>query len=140
VSSAVARLRNLDIRSLLLSCDGVVIGLVGLVALLGAANGDLGERFLLFVAGLALILFGVMIVMRWNLSAVRTGMIGLTAGYFATALSEFEVATDPCDIGAALERCATDVVKGAPWVVYQGPMILAMLLFIFIVLEPRRST
>jgi hypothetical protein len=140
VTSRLAGLRKADLRSLLLSADGVAIGLSGVLALTGSLDGEQGERFLLVVAGLALLVFGLMIVMRWKLSAVRTGMFGLTAGYFATALTEFQVATDPCDIGAALERCATDVVKGAPWVVYQGPLILAVLLFIFIVFEPRSSS
>ena len=71
-----------------------------------------------------------------NLAAVPgLGLIGMTAGYFASALSEFEVATDPCDIGSTLERCVGDPVLGTPWVVYQGPLVLAILLFVFIALE-----
>jgi hypothetical protein len=136
----MTRLRRLDVKSLLLSSDGVAIGIVGLVAISGSFNGEQGERFLLFVAGVGLVLLGVMIVMRWNLGAVRTAMIGLTAGYFATAVAEFQVATDPCDIGATLDRCANDVVKGAPWVVYQAPLILAILTFILIVLSPKDSS
>ena len=63
----------------------------------------------LFIAGLALLAFGVMIVFRWNLRAVKTGFAGITTGHFAVALTEFEVATDPCDIGSTLARCAGHV-------------------------------
>jgi len=120
----------------LVSLDGILLIVVGFYALIGAANAFQGEAFLLLVGGLALILFGLMVVIRWNLSAVRTGLFALTAGYFATALQEFQVATDPCDIGATLERCATHIPGGSPWVVYQGPLIVAMLLFVLIVFEP----
>ena len=88
------------------------------------------------IAGLALVLFGLMTVVRWNLTAVRTGMIGLTAGYFASALTEFQVATDPCDIGSTLERCVGHVPGGFPWVVYQGPLTLAILTFVLIAFQP----
>ncbi len=115
--------------------DGVLLIVVGVYALIASANTFQGEGFLLVVGGLALILFGLMIFLRWNLSAARTGLIGLTAGYFASALTEFQVATDPCDIGATLERCAGHVPGGTPWVVYQGPLVIAMLLFVFIVFE-----
>jgi len=131
-----SQLRGLSLAELLLIVDGAVLALVGLFAAMAAIGSIQGEFPLLLVGGLALFGFGLMTVLRWNLGAARTGLIGLTAGYFATALSEFEVATDPCDIGATLDRCATDVVKGAPWVVYQGPLILAVLAFVFIVLEP----
>ena len=131
-----SQLRGLSLAGLLLIVDGAVLALVGLFAAMAAIGSIQGEFPLLLVGGLALFGFGLMTVLRWNLGAARTGLIGLTAGYFATALSEFEVATDPCDIGATLDRCATDVVKGAPWVVYQGPLILAVLAFVFIVLEP----
>src|SRR6187551_822637 len=120
--------------------DGVALIVVGIYALVGAANAFQGEGFLLAVGGLALILFGLMMLIRWNLSAVRTGLFALTAGYFATALQEFQVATDPCDIGATLERCATHVPGGIPWLVYQGPLLLAMLLFVFLVFEPALTT
>lgn len=116
--------------------DGVLVMVAGASALIASTSAFQGEGFLLFVAGLALILFGSMMILRWNLSVVRFGLFGLTAGYFASALQEFQVATDPCDIGATLERCATHVPGGLPWVVYQGPLILAMLLFVFIVFEP----
>jgi len=108
----------------------------GVFAILGSIGTFQGEGFLLVFGGSALVLFGLMMIVRWNLSAARTGLIGLTAGYFATALSEFEVATDPCDIAATLARCAGQPASGTPWIVYQGPMILAMLLFVFIALEP----
>jgi hypothetical protein len=67
---------------------------------------------------------------------VRTGLTGLTAGYFAIVLTEFEVRTDPCDIGATMAACADHVVTDTPWGLYQGPPILAALLFIFLALEP----
>ena len=117
--------------------DGFLLILVGIYAIVGALNTVHGEGFLLVVGGLALILFGIMVIMRWNPQAVRTGLIGLTAGYFASALSEFEVATDPCDIGSTIARCAGEATVGTPWIVYQGPLILAMLLFIFIAFERR---
>jgi hypothetical protein len=60
----------------------------------------------------------------------------MTAAYFASALSEFEVATDPCDIGATMERCAGHVPGGQPWAVYEEPLLLAILLFFFLALEP----
>ncbi len=119
-----------------LSVDGVLVGLTGVVALVGTVNAFQGEELLLFVAGIALLAFGAMIVFRWNLRAVKTGLVGITAGYFASTLSEFEVATDPCDIGSTLERCADHVVGGTPWAVYQGPIVLAVLLFILLALEP----
>jgi hypothetical protein len=120
----------------LVTVDGFLLILVGIYAIVGALNTTHGEAFLLIVGGLALILFGVMVILRWNPQAVRTGLIGLTAGYFAVALSEFEVATDPCDIGSTIARCAGEATIGTPWIVYQGPLILAMLLFIFIAFEP----
>lgn len=46
------------------------------------------------------------------------------------------MATDPCDIGSTLAECATDVVKGAPWAVYQGPLVIAVLAFVVVALEP----
>jgi hypothetical protein len=116
--------------------DGFLLILVGIYAIVGATNTIHGEAFLLIVGGLALILFGIMVILRWSPQAVRTGLIGLTAGYFASALSEFEVATDPCDIGSTLARCVGETTLGTPWIVYQGPLILAMLLFIFIAFEP----
>jgi hypothetical protein len=119
-----------------ITIDGMFLVIVGLYALVGAANSFQGEGFLLTVGGLAIILFGLLMILRWNLSAVRTGLFALTAGYFATALQEFQVATDPCDIGSTLERCADHVPGGLPWLVYQGPLVLAMLLFVFIVFEP----
>jgi hypothetical protein len=119
-----------------ITIDGMLLVVVGLFALVGAANSFQGEGFLLIIGGLALILFGLMMILRWSLSAVRTGLFALTAGYFATALQEFQVATDPCDIGSTLERCADHVPSGVPWVVYQGPLMLAILLFVFIVFEP----
>ena len=109
---------------------------VGIYALIGALNTFQGDGFLLVVAGFALIIFGLMMIVGWNLAAVRTGLIGLTAGYFAASLSEFQVATDPCDIGSTLDRCAGHVPGGLPWLVYQGPLLLAMLLFVFIAFEP----
>ena len=69
--------------------DGVLFVVVGVYALIGSTNTFQGEGFLLVVGGLALILFGFMMIIRWNLPAVRTGLIGLTAGYFASALTEF---------------------------------------------------
>jgi hypothetical protein len=116
--------------------DGTLLIVTGVYALLGAANAFQGEGFLLVVGGLALILFGSMVILRWNPSLVRTGLVALTAGYFASALTEFQVATDPCDIGSTFERCAGHVAGGLPWVVYQGPLLLAMLLFVFIAFEP----
>ena len=116
--------------------DGMLVIVAGASAVIASTSAFQGEGFLLLVAGLALILFGSMMILRWNLSVVRFGLFGLTAGYFASALQEFQVATDPCDIGATLERCATHVPGGLPWVVYQGPLILAVLLFVFIVFEP----
>ncbi len=116
--------------------DGVLLMLAGGFAIVGSTETFQGEQFLLFIGGLALILFGIMILIRWNPVAVRTGLIGVTAGYFAAALSEFEVATDPCDIGATLERCAGHVPGGMPWAVYQGPLIIAILLFVFVAFEP----
>jgi hypothetical protein len=117
------------------SIDGILLIVVGVYALIASTNTFQGEGFLLVVGGIALIVFGLMMIVRWNLTAVRTGLIGLTAGYFASALTEFQVATDPCDIGATLERCAGHVAGGTPWIVYQGPLILAMLLFAFIAFE-----
>ena len=132
----LAGIRPADVAGYLLSLDGIVLGLIGAYAAINALWAFQGEGFLLFVGGVGLILFGVMIVRRWNLAAVRIGLVGITAGYFATALSEFEVATDPCDIGSTLERCAGHVAGGHPWVVYQGPLLLAALGFFFMVLEP----
>ena len=120
----------------IVTIDGVLLIIVGLYAAWSAIGSFQGEGMLLVVGGLAIVLFGVMVIGRWNPAAVRTGLIGLTAGYFATALSEFEVATDPCDIGATLDRCVGHVPGGGPWVVYQGPLILGVLLFIFIAFEP----
>ena len=119
-----------------LTIDGVLMIVAGIYALIGATNTYQGEGFLIVVAGLALILFGLMTIMRLNPTAVRTGMIGLTAGYFASALTEFQVATDPCDIGATLERCAGHVPSGLPWLVYQGPLSLAILTFVLIAFQP----
>jgi hypothetical protein len=119
-----------------LTIDGVLFIVVGIYALIPALNSTQGEGFLLVVGGGALILFGLMTIIRWNLPAVRTGLIGLTAGYFASALSEFQTATDPCDIGATFERCAGHVPGGHPWLVYQGPLLLAILVFVFIACQP----
>jgi len=121
----------------IVTIDGILVIIVGVYAAFNALSTFQGEGLLLFVGGLALVLFGIMIIGRWNPVAVRTGMVGLTAGYFAAALSEFEVATDPCDIGATLDRCAGHVPGGGPWIVYQGPLILGVLLFLFIAFEPR---
>ncbi len=125
-----------QIAGSLLSLDGILLGLTGVVALFGAFSAFQGEGLVLFIAGVALIAFGVMVVFRWNLTAVKTGLAGMTAGYFASALTEFEVRTDPCDIGATLERCANHVVGGTPYEVYQEPVFLAVLLFFLIALEP----
>jgi hypothetical protein len=111
----------------------VILILLGGIALLGSRDAVQGEGLVLALGGLALVLFGLMMIARWNLSAVRTGLFGFTAGYFAVALTEFEVATDPCDIGATLARCTDDLVMGSPWIVYQAPVILAALLFVFVV-------
>jgi hypothetical protein len=119
-----------------LSLDGIVLGLLGIYAIVNSYLSFQGEGPLLLVGGVGLILFGVMIVARLGLAAVRLGLVGMSAGYFATALSEFEVATDACDIGSTLERCVGHVPGGHPWVVYQGPLILAVLVFIFLALEP----
>jgi hypothetical protein len=119
-----------------LTVDGVLLIVVGVYSLFGAVSSFQGEGFLLVVGGLALILFGLMTIVRWNLTAVRTGLIGLTAGYFASALSEFQTATDPCDIGATFQRCAGHVPGGLPWLVYQGPLLLAILVFVFIAFQP----
>ncbi len=132
-------LRRSDVARVLLSLDGVAIGLTGVVAIMGSTAAFQGEGILLLVAGIALVAFGIMVVLRWKLRAVKTGLIGMTAGYFAAALAEFEVATDPCDIGAHLERCVDHVVGGLPWAVYQGPLILAVLLFFLLVLEPETT-
>ncbi|HYI22533.1 MAG TPA: hypothetical protein VEX62_07845 [Candidatus Limnocylindrales bacterium] len=110
--------------------------MTGAIALIGSRGAFQGQDLLLLIAGFALIAFGVMIVFRWNLRAVKTGLAGMTAGYFASALSEFEVATDPCDIGSTLARCADHVLGGTPWAVYQGPVLLAVLLFFLLALEP----
>jgi hypothetical protein len=128
--------RRAQIAGVLLSLDGVLIGLTGVLALVGAFNAFQGEEVVLFIAGLALLAFGVMVVFRWNLPAVKTGLAGMTAGYFASALTEFEVRTDPCDIGSTLARCADHVPGGTPWEVYQGPVFLAALLFFLLALEP----
>jgi hypothetical protein len=112
------------------------VAIAGALALSGAAAAFQGEELLLLTAGLALIAFGVMMVMNWNLRAVKTGLIGMTAGYFASTLTEFEVATDPCDIGSNLARCADHVAGGTPWAVYQGPLVLAVLTFFLLALEP----
>jgi hypothetical protein len=120
----------------LFAIDGALVAIAGLFAIQASIGTFQGEGFLLVFGGGALVLFGLMMILRWNLPAARTGLIGLTAGYFATALTEFQVATDPCDIGAKFARCAGAPVLGAPWIVYQGPLILAMLLFVFIALEP----
>ena len=129
-------LRRDQIARLLMTIVGVVVLLVGVGALLGATSAFQGEELLLLTAGVALVAFGVMIVFRWNLRAVKTGLAGMTAGYFASALSEFEVATDPCDIRSALARCVDHVAGGTPWAVYQGPFVLAVLLFLVIAIEP----
>ena len=132
-----AALRQISAAEILLAVDGLAVIFAGITALTAAFESVLGEDLLLLVGGGALVLFGVMIVLRSNLQVVRTGLVGLTAGYFASALSEFEVATDACDIGGVLERCATDVTKGLPYAVYQGPLVLAVLTFALIVVEPR---
>jgi hypothetical protein len=119
-----------------LSLDGVGVALAGVISLIGASEAYQGDGLLLFVAGVGLLGFGLMIVMRWNLRAVKTGLAGMTAAYFASALSEFEVATDPCDIGSTIERCVNHVPGGFPWAVYQGPLVLAVLVFFLIALEP----
>jgi hypothetical protein len=120
----------------LLALDGLLVVGAGVLAVSGSLAAVQGEGPLLFVAGVALIGFGLMIAIRWQLAAAKAGLIAMAAGYFAAALSEFEVATDPCDIGAALAACATDLVKGEPYGVYQGPLILAVLAFVVIALEP----
>jgi len=122
-----------------MTIDGVLLIVVGVYALIGAMGAFQGEGLLLVVGGLALILFGSMTIIRRNLAAVRTGLFGLTAGYFASALTEFQVATDPCDIGSTLERCSGHVPGGLPWAVYQGPLFLAILLFVFIAFEGSES-
>ncbi len=120
----------------LLAVDGLLVVSTGVVSLSGSLSSVQGEGSLLLVAGAALIGFGLMIAIRWQLASAKAGLIALAAGYFAAALSEFEVATDPCDIGAILASCATDLVKGEPYGVYQGPLILAALAFVVIALEP----
>jgi len=119
-----------------ITLDGLILIVLGLIAMIGALRAFQGEALLLAIGGIALILFGVMMIGRWNVPALKTGLFGLTAGYFASALTEFEVATDPCDIGATFERCANDVALGAPWAVYTGPALLAVLAFVFIAFEP----
>jgi hypothetical protein len=116
--------------------DGVAIAALGLVAIVGSLGAFQGEAPLLVIGGGALIAFGTMLALRWRVRAARTGLAGLTGGYFATALTEFEVATDPCDIGATLERCANDVAVGTPWSVYLGPLVLAVLFFVSFIVEP----
>jgi hypothetical protein len=135
------RVRAIYWPDVLMTVVGVLLTVAGASALLGVMSAVQGEAPLLLIGGLALILFGVMVMSRRNMRAARIGLIGLTAGYFATALTEFEVFTDPCDIGATLERCMTDVVRGAPWNIYVGPLFLAVLIFGVIALEPytRRS-
>ena len=120
----------------IVSIDGVLVFLIGIYALISSLVSYQGEGFLLVIGGLALLLFGFMMVLRWNLPLVRIGLVGMTAGYFASALQEFQVATDPCDIGATFERCVGVVPGGIPWLVYQGPLVLAVLLFILIAFEP----
>jgi hypothetical protein len=83
----------------IVSIDGALVFLLGVYALVNSAISYQGEALLLFVGGMALLLFGFMMVVRWNLPLVRIGLVGVTAGYFASALQEFQVATDPCDIG-----------------------------------------
>ena len=125
-----------DVAGALLSVDGIVVVLVGLVAIDGSFAAFQGEQLPLFLGGLALVAFGVMIVFRLNLRTVKTGFAGLVAGYFAAALSEFEVATNPCDIGATFAACVGHIAGGHPFAVYEGPMIVAALLFFLLALEP----
>jgi len=124
----------------IVAVDGVLVILVGVYALVNAAFAFQGEAPLLVIGGLALLMFGTMMILRWNLPLVRLGLVGLVAGYFAEALQEFQVATDPCDIGATMERCAGHVPGGVPWQVYQGPLFLAVLLFVLIACQPALST
>ena len=80
-------LRRSDVARALLSVVGVLVALTGVVALIGSSLAFQGEELLLLIAGIALLAFGVMIVFRWNLRAVKTGLAGMTAGYFASALT-----------------------------------------------------
>jgi hypothetical protein len=139
VGNRLRAVHHSDVARASLSVVGVLVALTGVVALIGSSLAFQGEDLLLLIAGIALLAFGVMIVLRWNLRAVKTGLAGMTAGYFASALTEFEVATDPCDIGSTLERCAGHVAGGTPWAVYQGPVVLTVLLFLVIALEPLAS-
>ena len=116
--------------------DGVLVMLTGLYALANSFFAFQGEGLILLIAGFALLLFGFLMIVRWNLPLVRLGLVGLTAGYFAEALQEFQVATDPCDIGATMERCLGHVPGGVPWQVYQGPMMLATFTFVLIAFQP----
>lgn len=120
----------------IIAIDGLVVVLVGLYSVYNSFIAFQGESFILLMAGLGLLLFGVMMMLRWNLPLVRIGLVGLVAGYFGEALQEFQVATDPCDIGATMERCASHVPGGIPWEVYQGPFFLALLLFVMIAFQP----
>ena len=54
--------------------DGGLVVIVGIYAIIGALDTFQGEGFLLVVAGIALILFGLMMIVGWNLAAVRTGL------------------------------------------------------------------
>lgn len=132
----LSAIRRFHIARLLLVLDGILLALVGVIALQGSTVAFQGDELPLFIAGIALVSFGVMIVFRWNLRAVKTGLAGLTAGYFAAMLSAFEVATDPCDIASTMAQCVGQVAGGTPWAVYQGPLIIAALLFILLALEP----
>lgn len=116
--------------------DGVLVMLTGFYALVNSFFAFQGESLILLIGGLALVLFGFLMIVRWNLPLVRLGLVGLTAGYFTEALQEFQVATDPCDIGATMERCIGHVPGGVPWLVYQGPMMLATFTFVLIAFQP----
>jgi hypothetical protein len=115
---------------------GLAVATLGAVGVVQSPSSIQGEGLLLFAGGTALVVVGLMMMLRWRLPAVRTGLAGITAGYFAMALSEFEVRTNPCDIGSTLAVCGGHVPGDTPWGVYHGPVILATCLFVFLVLEP----
>ena len=58
------------------SVDGVLVSLVGVYVLVSSFSAFQGEALILIIAALALLLFGFLMVVRWNLPLVRLGLVG----------------------------------------------------------------
>jgi hypothetical protein len=117
--------------------DGLVVIVGGALAVFGAVRGpgqggDLG----LLLGGVGGILIGLLMVFRSRLELVKTVLAGLTAGYFALQLSVFQVATTRCDINEVAPECRGLVSDPTPYGAFDGPLVLAAILVVFLLFEP----